>query len=726
MSQLSFPRINFKGLVVIDVGTVNNDDYSGVLFPEESPWAGQHLRPMDSQNVQANYTNSERGGMSDEEWVAWAQKAHNFIDPPSQSNAEFVAPSLFAIRRDESSPIPNNEMVALKLARNQSKTVRRIPGEWNFYGDMGMTMYKVGVTSTEQAHGTWDNSMNGAVLSYNNRIGDTGRSTGMLIDINPESVPCSQIFTDFITLEKDNVALLSAKAHKAVTRKINFQRNVYLNGPNGAGGYFQHAIPIKFLQGQPILDYMKTHADPKKKLIGVTCRYYLARNLQPINTFQYPPGKDGNPGEGWYKAIEKLYTNSSPDNKNGGLCDLTGTMAPWYEGEMKTVTAGRILNSTNGKSFILPDDAVSNGPTFKLAPIVFDVDYNKGLVSLDCIDAFPEAFDTKSNSNYDPYRMDSNPKYDLGEVTLIVKSDTNSHTFGPIKYLDPLFVERGCLVDFEWDIKDGNLGKLIRDGEFHLLNSKGDSLLIEDEFFVASDQNCIVAEQIVRQGATANLFINDTNEQCASDGTGTGIKPEHCVFEIMRKGVKIIDPAQLPKIDIQVFDTTPNQDVGSKPPVDTIKNPIPGKPLSFGVDTPGNRMAYFAINGNAVPTYGDINMMNEYYICMRILPNDIDYSQYYVDPTAPEKVGNDHLTFEVMYQAVLRNYYLLFPAMSEFVPLNDKDFWNSADMARRLKSRTSKELWGCHGYMPRSRDLSDSRRDMIEAWCNKIIKNGPE
>ncbi|MDF1697290.1 MAG: hypothetical protein P1U56_15715 [Saprospiraceae bacterium] len=727
MSQLSFPRINFKGLVVIDVGTGNNDDYSNVQFPEGSPWAGQPLRPMDSRNVQPNYITPEPGGMTDEEWIKWAVKTQEFVIPSDNSALEsIVKPSLFTIRRDESRPMLNQTNLGLESTDSGDTIVRRIPEEWNYYGDMGMTMYKVGVTSTEQAKGKWDDSMNGAVLSYNNRIGELGRTTGIMNDVNPESVPCSQIFADYITLEKDNQALLTAKAHKAVTRRINFQRNVYLNGPNGAGAYFQHAIPIQFLEGQPILDYMKTNADPDKELIGVICRYYIARNLQPINTFQYPAAANGDPGDGWYKAIEELYTKSMPDNKNAGLADMTGTIAPWYKGEMKTITAGRIMNCDNGVSFKLPSNAVSNGPEFQLAPIVFEVDYKKGFVSLDCIDAFPEAFDAKENSSYDPYRMDTNPKYDFGEVTLIVKSDTDQHTFGPINYLDPNFVERGCLVDFEWDTTNKDLKTLIKNGDFHLINSDGDSLLIEDEFFIASDQNCIFAEQVNKPGSMETLFINDTNEPCASDGSGIGIQPENCVFEILQRGNKITDPNQLPQLELQVFDTTPNQDVGAKGPVETIENPVPGDPLSFGVDSHGNRLAYFAINGKTANTYNDVNLMNEYYICMRILPNDVDYSSYYEDPSATEKVGNYSLTFEVMYQAVLRNYYLLYPAMSEYVPLNNKNYWNTPDMARRLKARTGKDMWGCHAYMPRSRDLSDSRRELIEAWCNKIIQNGPE
>ena len=59
-------------------------------------------------------------------------------------------------------------------------------------------------------------------------------------------------------------------------------------------------------------------------------------------------------------------------------------------------------------------------------------------------------------------------------------------------------------------------------------------------------------------------------------------------------------------------------------------------------------------------------------ISLRILPNDEDFSRYYVDPSATEPVGNDHLTFDVVYQKVLRTYYLLYPVMNSVFPLNSE------------------------------------------------------
>ncbi len=51
MSVFCFPRIHVKGLLSINVGTGNNDDYSNLVFPKGSPFAGTPLRLADSVNV---------------------------------------------------------------------------------------------------------------------------------------------------------------------------------------------------------------------------------------------------------------------------------------------------------------------------------------------------------------------------------------------------------------------------------------------------------------------------------------------------------------------------------------------------------------------------------------------------------------------------------------------------------------------------------------------------
>jgi hypothetical protein len=45
-------------------------------------------------------------------------------------------------------------------------------------------------------------------------------------------------------------------------------------------------------------------------------------------------------------------------------------------------------------------------------------------------------------------------------------------------------------------------------------------------------------------------------------------------------------------------------------------------------------------------------------------------------------------------------------------------------MARILMERIDLQNWGNYESMPRTRDLSASRRTLLQAWCRKILQAG--
>jgi hypothetical protein len=82
-------------------------------------------------------------------------------------------------------------------------------------------------------------------------------------------------------------------------------------------------------------------------------------------------------------------------------------------------------------------------------------------------------------------------------------------------------------------------------------------------------------------------------------------------------------------------------------------------------------------------------------------------------------VGNDQLTFDVVYQKVLRTYYLLYPVMNSVFPLNSEA--KVAKHAQVILQLTDPKQWMSSSYMPRTRDMSASRRTLLQAWCRKVL-----
>ena len=92
---------------------------------------------------------------------------------------------------------------------------------------------------------------------------------------------------------------------------------------------------------------------------------------------------------------------------------------------------------------------------------------------------------------------------------------------------------------------------------------------------------------------------------------------------------------------------------------------------------------------------------------------------YFDDPESEEPIGNALLTFDVVYNAVLRTYHLLYPAMNQVFDLNCKHAVRQH--AQEILDVTENTAWMFSRYMPRTRDLSESRRRLLRAWCHKVL-----
>ena len=100
----------------------------------------------------------------------------------------------------------------------------------------------------------------------------------------------------------------------------------------------------------------------------------------------------------------------------------------------------------------------------------------------------------------------------------------------------------------------------------------------------------------------------------------------------------------------------------------------------------------------------------ESYATMRILPYD-DYSnQLAAGPT-----------FDDVYDNIFVYYDLITPAMNERLPMSDRSLWDTPTAAQYLKRIIDPGLWSSPNYMPRTRDLSAGRRELLIAFCDDVI-----
>jgi hypothetical protein len=561
---------------------------------------------------------------------------------------------------------------------NDKKEQRQIiPAEWNYYGGMESNIIAatvIGVQTgpaqirAEANPGNPATAVIGSSLSY----------CGHITDVNSEgSPPGTQFFIDRLTLRNPNETFLDGRASKGACQWLNFYRNVNLTADGGSGGYVYHVMK-KSDQGTIIR--LPGFEDPK--IVGVICRYYLYRRSG---------GASSN------ADIEALYEKQQ---KNPAVLEIIGTFAPLFDHErIFTGPVGRLLIS-NDPQICTPSSNNNGRGRVALAPAVLQ--RNENTISADFSGTFPDCFQPDSGAN---------PKFNFGPVSLTVANATESSVIGPVDYADTDSGDRrGWIFDFDISanpaaqriLQDSDARFSLQHAQYH---AQYGTILAETDYYFVSNQQAIYAEQ---HGA-GDSFLNQ----------GT---TEPATVSVYHRGRELA-ATDCPPITVWQYRSVPIQSPGD---VEAIATDFkPGLPLQVDTSQPGNFLFTFSIYGagHLPPKSYNTFMFPPYVtnapsISLRILPNDEDFSAYYVDPSAEDPVGNDQLTFDVVYRKVLRTYYLLYPIMNQIFPLNSESA--VAGSAKAILKATDPRCWMSIGYMPRTRDMSDSRRKLLQAWCRKV------
>jgi hypothetical protein len=556
-----------------------------------------------------------------------------------------------------------------------------IPAEWNYYGDMTSKILEAAVIGVQTGPRQLYSKVSPGIPSTA-VIGSTLSYSGNITDVNSEgSPPATQFFIDSLILHNSTATFLKGTASKGACQWLNFYRNVNLTADGGAGGYIYHVMS-KSDAGIGI--QLPGFDDPR--IAGVICRYYLYRRAG---------------GASSSADIEAL---CEKQQNNPAILEIMGTFAPLFADE-KIVTGpvGRLLVS-NVSNIPTPLGSKNNGSNgfVALAPAVLQRDGNT--ISADFSSTFPDCF--QSNP-------DANPKYDFGSVTLTVANARESAPIGPVDYADTAYGDRrGWIFDFDISSNAAAQGILHDPGaKFSLRHPQCGTVLEETDYYFVSNQQAIYAEQ----NGPGDSFLNQGTYEPAT-------------VSIYHRG-RELSPAECPPITVWQYRSVPIESPGDVEPIAT--NFKPGQPLQVNTRQPGNFLFTFSIDDAAHPAppgfppknyntfMGPPYVTNAPSISLRILPNDEDFSSYYVDPNAAEPLGNDKLTFEVVYQKALRTYYLLYPIMNSVFPLNSEA--EVAKSAKAILQATDPKQWMSIHFMPRTRDMSASRRTLLQAWCRKVL-----
>ncbi|NJM94494.1 MAG: hypothetical protein HC842_07385, partial [Cytophagales bacterium] len=403
MSKLDYFRINFSGRCTMNTGTANNGYFMPLslvdpvevkaLMPPRIYYDGQgaeKIKPYlppgaqlvnngpDSYYLEIAPINNET------DFVKWAKT------PLGKYPADQAYNQVYA-----NTPCPQGFDANKSLLNNT-------PCYWDYYGDMHVTLLdctvtgitaqampgQVPTTYTSQSGGAPADlqALFGTRVTFENQIGDPSTTSAVLCDVDPTMAIYSQIFADSLALVNGTNPVFKGKPSKATPGILSMGRVLNASNIEVASGTFQCSIAISDLEGganSPIIQLCQKYGNPNKTLIGITVCW---------NIFEIQ--EDRNPD------YSQLGTTPNPARSS-----IAGVIAPWYSGDMKTVTTGRLLtNTANTAGFPYGGQAVP------FTPATVAIDYNQNILSVDLLNCLPEVKNPDGTFQ----------TYDLGTIGLML------------------------------------------------------------------------------------------------------------------------------------------------------------------------------------------------------------------------------------------------------------------------------------------------------------------
>ncbi|HXU33046.1 MAG TPA: hypothetical protein VN851_20965 [Thermoanaerobaculia bacterium] len=742
MSVLSFPRLYFQGYMEWDVCTSNNNDYLPVYDAANAALDWQFLGLLDPPITPDNFRDTFR---------PWA------IEP-----------------YDDSCPI-STEGPSDACGSNPAS---HLPSRWNFYGSQGCSFIQHAgngalslASGGDLAYGSpaapTDPILNQPVSIVGNSIG--GRiSAARLIDINPASPFCSQIYLSSFSVGNPETRIGGAVSQRMYSRSFFVPRNIssdlIIAGPIGA--IFQTTIPTASLDvangGNSALVTALADAARATGAAGLMLRFAT------YNTVYYQNGIFNDIAERPRTCADltALYKQGKVFI-NPAYSRVVGVLGVWNQGELKTAPGGHMLvpnmkmapmtrtatasvratepSGMSGHAVQFAAGADMAGAKSALPPLApgvvhAEIDAAAGIVSLDLQNAIPE------------YTLDADlqaERYNYGPIDVGVQIPGGAFqligTFGAEQYDKGAYSAKGGLVDvpFQAGVTAEQIETWLGSQNGQLaLRAQGQILSLEAPLTVETDDRGVYIDQ--GQSQNVQLQVRYKN---AIPPPGTGVLAQQYFPWLLDLGTGSWSlfgatpppTSQDPGPVCNALPASPYLVYTSSVPVDpqgnatvTINSQAPGFPIlayypalsGQGIVPPAS--VGFSFAGPGIATIG-----TSFYSVARVLPFDDALVGQFIDcwngtgGYAGKPKYNRLEAWRFVYGNILYVYDMIFPVMDLFMPLGDLPRVEGAIDQLMVMITTDMEVASTL-YMPVTRDLSAGKRNILEMWGGLVVRKYPQ
>lgn len=711
MSVLSFPRVYFNGWMQWDVPTGNNNDYLPVYASAEAgldwDFLGKQHPPITSENFR-------------EYFRAWAIEPHEDSCPAITS----ANPS------DSCHNDPDSHM----------------PSRWNYYGGAGSQFvqydaYRSLCVGGDIAYGqaaAADDPLLGLPVSISGNSFGGHPSAARLVDINPKSPFCSQIFLAGLKIGDDDTYIGGAPITRMYSQFFTAPRNISgaLIIAGAIGTVFQTAVPRDKIESSnkgnsPLLEAL-LKAMRESNAAG------LMMQFSAYNTLYYQNGvfNDTTEQPRNCSEVSALYRQGKVFSQPA-YSRVAGSLGVWLNGEAATAPNGHML-VPYAKATPVGGEAGSQAPPapLTLGTLWGEVNADAACLSLNLVNAIPE------------YTLNGD-KFDYGTISAGVLPDDGGEfkTIGNFdfqSYNKAAYESRGGIVDVpfadgvtiedvrEW-IAAGNLA----------LQVDGKTICLERPLVARTDSRGVYIDQC--RTATFSVQVRYKN---ALPPAGTKLRfAQYYPFPLaLGSGSMALFGASAPSDEGDaVCATVPDKPYVDFPDGDIVEVDAKGEAtVRLAANDAGFPMlVYYPFTGGTTPPcpqdqlifgfedYAKIAIGNASFSAIRVMPFDNDLLNQFVDrwngtgSYAGQPKYDRQLTWLFIYGKILYVYDMLYPVMDQFMPMGNLDRVEGA-IDQLLMMIQEDWVDGSTLYMPVTRELSAAKRLILQTWGDLVVRKYPQ
>jgi hypothetical protein len=717
MSQFDLPRINFHGTARLDTATANNGNYEPSLTMFDQDESEAFLPPR--CYLPSNNQYQPPAGVE----ILTDSNGNKYvpITPITTDNYQKWASTPLGSFHDDR--LYWGLYAYLKVGSNQSPLLGNTPGYWNYFGDLSMSLIDTevtGITLPKQGGGvitytpqnqegcpSYFAEMFGALLSFNNNFFALGSSTSAyLSDADSIGQMCTQVFCGQAGLYKrdqqgNQTTFFNGTPVKSTAHWMNLNKVLNYSDPSiipmGGSACFYAMIALN--SGT---DLAKNYQQYTGQLITGLFMKFLIHEVYEVRQPDYTKIPT--------KTIYDIAGNQIPVPKNPVNVSVSGSITPFYDGDMKTASISRLMKNITplalDTSKIPPPVTKAGTPlsvanSVNLAPIQFWHNKQFNLLTLDITNSVNEygtdpgaLVPYAGGADIPPFQ--SFESFDYGIFSLYFKPDNGAQPslIGTFNFtndyqMQQLLASAG-MIDF------GVPGSAdFSKGIFYIILN-GATIYTENNYFILSDQMGNYAEE----GQPTNNYMSD------------GLPRIPCSLRVFYRG-ESVDKSSPLSVTRQAIDirsgsitNTPNFSI------------YDGMQVNFPVDKDGC-ITYAFIDSQSAVLQNDFSnlfsfIMNSSLVVLRTLSARMQLTPYLN--------GSSPITWDTVFNNVFSLYKVLYPVMDAVVPFNQAN-WSDPSVLSKMMMLIDEKNWNQPLYMPVTRDLSGPQRQLLQMWANQNNNN---